>query len=342
MSAQKVRIAEFQDEVSLQEFSRAVLGVSDIARQLHGFHNGLKNRSSDSILTGYVREMSVSLRSILLDNKGQLISKVFKDGAFPEWRERKRQILCKVVVDASPYQEVDYTIKSTGEQRTLKVPGYEHGFAIGSLLGIEKSSEEKFAILGNGTIWNVERTVSLDKWLRQEIFEVDGLLYSLRTCIKTVADKEGAHIDKVVDSDGIYTGGSERTEKKYTNNDAYMLSRMVKFGPFTYPQIMVFSASRYLVSMTRESISRHQEKVRSIAEQFTLSQSHVFSMKERVKVIMSCPVIEKLDGLPLRVRPERLVMRPPIAMGLSSFVEEQMRASNLPQYGESYFGIPRE
>ena len=203
--------------------------MSDIARQLFGLHNGLKSRSSDSILTGYVRQMSVSLRSALLEDNGRLITRVFKDGSFPAWQQLKKETLCKVVVDASPYQEVDYTISSTGEQRTLKVPSYRHGFDVNSLPGIGKSGDERFAILGNGEIWNIEKTVSLKEWVRQEIFEVDGLVYDLNTCIKTISDKEGAHIDKVVDSDGIYTGNHEITKKEFTNDDAYILSRMVKF-----------------------------------------------------------------------------------------------------------------
>ena len=341
MSTQKTIIPDFQDEVSTQELSRAILGVSDIARQLQGLYNGLKSRISDSILTGYVRDMSVSLRSVLLDDKGRLILRVFKDGSFPVWRELEDPSLCKVVVDASPYQEVDYTVTSTGEQRTLKVPGYKHGFVVGSLFGIGKSSDQRFAVLGDREIWDIKETVSLNEWVRQKTFEVDGLVYDLSTCIRTVSDKEGAHIDKVVDSDGIYTGNRESAKKNFTNSDAYVLSRIVKFGPFSYPQVIVYVVSRYLVSILRASVSKNQKKVQSILTQFTLSQSNVPSTRERMDVIMACPLIERLDGLPLRVIPERIVMRPPISMGLSSFTEEQKLASNLPKYGESYVGIPR-
>lgn len=340
-STSTVNIPEIREKVRIQEFAQAVLGMSDIAWQLFGLYNGLKNRSSDSILTGYVRQMSVSLRSALLDNEGRLITKVFKDGSFPACQQLQKETLCKVVVNASPYQEVDYTISRTGEQRTLKVPGYRHGFDVNSLLGIGKSGEERFAILGNREIWNIEEKVSLKEWVRQEIFEVDGLVYDLNTCIKTISDKEGAHIDKVVDSDGIYTGNNEITKNEFTNDDAYILSRMVKFGPFTYPHVVVIAVSRYLVSMTRASVSKHHNRVQSITNQFTLAQSSVSSIRERMDVIMKCPVIDRLDGFPLHVSPERLVMRSPIAMGLSSFADEQARANNQPQYGESYIGIPR-
>ena len=341
MTESTVSVPGIVEGTNINEFARAILGISDIARQLVGLYNGLKNGMSDSILTGYVRQMSVSLRAVLLEDKGRLITRVFKDGSFPAWQKIRDETLCKVVVNASPYQELDYTISSTGEQRTLKVPSYRHGFVVNSLLGIGKSDDDRFAILGNRRIWNIEKKVSLKKWIQQEIFEVDGLVYDVNACIKTVSDKEGAHIDKVVDSDGIYTGNSKINKSRFTNDDSYILSRMIKFGPFTYPHVVVIAVSRYLVSMTRESVSKHQRKVQSITKQFTLAQSSVSSVKERIDVIMKCPIIDRLDGLPLHVRPERLVMRPPIEMGLSSFTEEQMQASNLPQYGESYIGIPR-
>ena len=43
-----------------------------------------------------------------------------------------------------------------------------------------------------------------------------------------------------------------------------------------------------------------------------------------------------------RVTPERLVMRPPTALGLDSFDDEQRRAASLPEYGETYIGAVRE
>ena len=59
---------------------------------------------------------------------------------------------------------------------------------------------------------------------------------------------------------------------------------------------------------------------------------------------MACPSIGRIEGLPLSVSPERLVTRPPTAMGLASFDDEQKQASTLPQYGETWIGAacPKE
>ena len=336
-----VHTPEFQEGVEIQDFSQAILGLSDMARELSELYDGLRNRSPDSILTGHVRQMSVSLRSVLLNNKGRLLTRVFKNEWVPAWQQPKAEVLTKIVVDASPYEELDYTIESTGERRTLKVPGYKHGFVIKTLLGIGKSGEDLYAILGNRDIWKIEETVALEEWLRQEIFEVDGLVYDVDRCIKSVADKEGAHIDKVVDSDGIYTGNQDRKKGEFTNDDAYILSRMVKFGPFTYPHVVVIALSRYLVAMTREIVTKRQGTVQSILGQVTLTQESVSSTRERIDVIMKCPTGDRIDGFPLRVTPERLVMRSPIDVGLGSFADEQALANDLPRYGESYIGIPR-
>ena len=97
-----------------------------------------------------------------------------------------------------------YTITPTGEQRTLTTSSYKHGFVVGTLPGIGKSGDDLYAILENRDLWDVAQTVAHNEWVGHELFEVDGLVYDVATCIKCVADKEGAHIDKVVDSEGIY------------------------------------------------------------------------------------------------------------------------------------------
>ena len=336
-----VHVPEFRDGVELQDFSRAVLGVSDIARELSALYDALRDKSADSILTGHVRHMSVSLRSLLLNNKGRLLDRVFDNEWLPAWRRQIEEVTAKVIVDASPPQEVDYALKDTRERRTLKVPGYRHGFVVATLPGIGKSDGGLYTILGNRDVWKSGDTATLNAWVSHPLFEVDGLVYDVGTCIKCVADKEGAHIDKVVDSDGIYTGNEATRKVGFTNDDAYVLSRMVKFGPFSYPQVIVIVLSRYLVGMLNETVRRRHVEVQSILAQFTMTQERVTSTRERLDLIMKCPAVDRINGLPLRVTPERLVMRPPIDIGLASFPEEQARANALPQYGESYIGIPR-
>ena len=340
-SGAKVYVPEFRKTVKIQNFTRGILGLSDIARELSQLCEGMRNRSPDSILTGHVRQMSVTLRSVLLNNNGQLLNRVFENEWMPAWLQLEKDMVTKVVVDASPYEELLYTVRSTGEQRALKVPGYKHGFAVHTLPGIEKYAEDRYAILGDREIWRIEDPIAVKEWIRHKILEVDGLVYDVDKCIKCVADKEGAHIDKVVDSDGIYTGNQKNKKATYTNDDAYILSRMVKFGPFTYPHVVVIAVSRYLVEMAREIVTKRREEVDSILRQFTLKQDSASSTWERIDVIMKCPIVGKINGLPLRVTPERLVMRPPIQVGLSSSAKEQAMADALPHYGESYIGIPK-
>ena len=339
--APSVHAPEFRQGVKLQDFSRAILGISDIARELSALYDGLTNKSPDSILTGHVRQMSVSLRSVLLNDGGRLLGGMFKDEWAPAWQRQRAGVAAKVVVDASPYEELDYAVGGTGERRTLKVPGYKHGFIVTSLPGLGNSGEGRYTILENRDIWDFDEPVALKAWVRHELFEVDGLVYDVDKCIKCVADKEGAHIDKVVDSDGIYTGNRANRKVQFTNDDAYILSRMVKFGPFSYPHVVVIVVSRYLVDMLKETLKTRQVEVQSILRQFTLTQERVASTRERIGLIMKCPIFGRIDGLPLRAIPERLVMRPPIDVGLTSLADEQARADELPRYGESYVGIPR-
>ena len=170
--------------------------------------------------------MSVSLRSVMLNDRGRVLNRVFQEEWAPVWKLQIAEVQTRVTADASPYEELDYSVRTTGERRTLKVPGYRHGFVVSALPGIGRSVEDRYAILEHQDIWNIEQTVALSEWKKYELFEVDGLVYDVNMCIKCVADKEGAHIDKVVDSDGIYTGNQANRKIQFTNDDAYVTMRM--------------------------------------------------------------------------------------------------------------------
>ena len=143
-------------------------------------------------------------------------------------------------------------------------------------------------------------------------------------------------------SDGIYTGNSGKRRRAFTEDDAYTLSRMVKFGPFTYPHIVAILVTRQFVGAVARSVSVHGDEVGSILRQFTLTGELVASTREGLEAIGKCPQVGTVGGLPLRVRPARLVMREPIPMGVESFEEEQTLAGALPRHGESYVGCRRE
>ena len=210
-----------------QDLARGLLAISDVADQLSRLNDALRNPKPDSVLTGCVRQMSVSLRSILMEKKGRLFTRIFQDGHFPRWPATREGMLAKVVVDASPPMVVEYEIQQTGERRRLRTPPYRHGFVVNTLHGITKCAAERFAILVSTEVWTGSETVNVADWMKQPIFEVDGLVYDLEMTIKTVADKEGAHIDPVVDSEGIYTGNGTIRAGPPSNDEAY-LTRIIQ------------------------------------------------------------------------------------------------------------------
>ena len=284
----------------------------------------------------------MSLRSMLVEKNGRLFNRLFQDGSFPRWPTLPEDMLAKVVVDASPAMEIEYELEHTGERRRLRTPEYRHGFFISALHGITKCEANKFAVLASTEIWTRAETVALVDWLNQPIFEVDGFVYDLMTTIKIVADKEGAHIDPAVDSEGIYTGNSTDRTKSPTNHEAYIRARLVKFGPFTYPHIVVLCVARYLVIIAQASLRQNATEVESLAQEVSVTRATPRAIRERITMIQACPIIGRIVGLPLQVLPERLVMRPPISLGLESSEDEQRRADVLPQYGETFIGANRD
>ena len=97
-----------------QDLARGLLAVSDVADQLSRLSDALRGAKPDGVLTSCVRQMSVSLRSILVEKKGRLFTRLFQDGHFPRWPATPEGMLAKVVVDASPPMEIEYEIQQTG------------------------------------------------------------------------------------------------------------------------------------------------------------------------------------------------------------------------------------
>ena len=337
-------IPKLAQGATYQDLARGLLAISDVADQLSRLSDALRNtKPAGGVLTGCIRQMSVSLRGILVEKKGRLFTRLFQDGHFPSWPAATREgMLAKVVVDASPPMEVEYEIQQTGEHRRLRTPPYRHGFVVNTLHGIKKCAAERFAILANTEIWTRSETVDVADWLKQPIFEVDGLVYDLEMTIKIVADKEGAHIDPVVDSEGIYTGNRTIRVGPPSNDEAYVRSRLVKFGPFTYPHIVVFCVARYLVTIAKASLTKNASDVRSLSQQLRLTPATPSAIRERLATVKACPSIGRIEGFPLHVTSERLVMRPPTALGLDSFDDEQKRAASLPEYGETCIGAAQQ
>ena len=321
-----------------QHIAQGLLAISDIADQLSHLYAALRNRKPDSVLTACVRRMSVSLRSLLVEKDGRLFTRLFQDGSFPVWPTLPAEILAKEVVDSSPGIELEYELTHSGERRRLRTPPYRHEFVIRALHGITKCEDSKFAVLSSGEVWTRAQTVHLVQWLKQPIFQVDGLVYDLMTAIKLVADKEGAHIDPAVDSEGIYTGNSTHRPKPHSNHEAYVRARLIKFGPFTYPHVIVLCVARFVVTIAQTSLRQNASAVESLANEVGITQATRSAIRERIEIIQACPNIGRLIGLPLQVSPERLVMRPPISLGVESSDEEQRHADVLPRYGETYIG----
>ncbi len=122
----KIPIPKLAHATRSQHLAQGLLAISDVADQLSQPNDALRNRKSDGVLTGCVRRMSVSLRSMLVEKNGRLFTRLFQDGTFPRWPTLPEEILAKVVVDASPTMELEYELEHTGERRRLRTPPYRH------------------------------------------------------------------------------------------------------------------------------------------------------------------------------------------------------------------------
>ena len=175
-----IRVPKLAQGATSHDFARGLLAISDVAYQLSLFTDSLQARKSPSILTGCVRRMSVSLRSIVVEKQGRLFTRLFQDGCFPGLPTTLKGLLAKHVVNVTPAIKIESEDKQTGELRRLSVPPYRHGFVVNALHGIQKSESGSFAILASTRVWTSNEPVSLANWLKQRIFEVDGVVYDPR------------------------------------------------------------------------------------------------------------------------------------------------------------------
>ena len=72
--------------------------------------------------------------------------------------------------------------------------------------------------------------------------------------------QERAPIDEVSQSVGICTGDSGSRRRGFAKGNAYIPSRMVKFGPFIYPHPRVISGARHIVGSPAKSAAAHGRK----------------------------------------------------------------------------------
>ena len=192
------------------------------------------------VLQSIVRQMSVPLRKLCLDNDGALLRRVISNPFFhPLGGEKGRYRLAKMSW-CTEHQELVLGY-ANGKQETVVVPETEHEIEIGRLYGID------FVENGWCTVhspFDLEASrIALDAWLGTKALQVNSVSYTVRDALGLVANYEGAHTNEMPAfvSVGVNPENVDRGQ-----NMKYRLINCVYFGCLSYAHILVLYSALYI------------------------------------------------------------------------------------------------
>lgn len=180
------------------------------------------------------RKVSVELRKLLLDGT-PLVHHVLKGPRFQPLRDRggltgdvyENSVTMRVAPGA-----VDGPHLALMAERTWNL-------AVHPLHGLHFESEKKLWVL-KPLFDAEEQPLTLKKWLRQRLFQVDQRVYSLGDTLKYVANKEAAHVD-------------------IKRNERSRDMERVHFGHTTYPHLVAVLVASYMLERCRASRTENAE-----------------------------------------------------------------------------------
>ena len=205
------------------------------------------------VLHSIIRQMSVPLRKLCLDDSGGLLNKVIVDPSFHplggkkglyrrammSWRTKRREMV------------LGY---ADGKRNTVVVPEAEHVIEIGRLYGID-FAEEGWCAVHSPFDSSASRT-ALDEWLAAKAVQVNSVGYSVRDVLRIVADYEGAHANEMVAWVGV---GVNPEDFDKGRNMKYRIINCVRFGCLSYPHILTMYSGLYIIREMQHLLGKAAE-----------------------------------------------------------------------------------
>ena len=202
------------------------------------------------VLHAIIRQMSVPLRKLCLDDGGGLLNKVVVDPSFPPLGGKKGRYRRASISWRTERREMVLG-SADGSREAVVVPEAEHEIEVGRLYGIE-FAEEGWCAVHSPFDSSVSRT-ALDEWLASKAVQVNSVGYSVRDVLGIVADYEGAHANEMVAwmAVGVNPENIDRGR-----NMKYRIINCVRFGCLSYPHILAMYSGLYIIGETRHLLGK--------------------------------------------------------------------------------------
>lgn len=194
------------------------------------------------VLQSIVRQMSVPLRKLCLDNDGGLLSKVVADPSFYPLGGKKGRYRRATKSWRTERREWILEYKG-GKRETVLVPEAEHAIEVGRLYGIEFVDQEGWCAVHSPFDSSMPR-ISLDEWLHSKAVQVNSVGYTVRDVLRIVADYEGAHSNDMVAWIAV---GVNPEDFDRGRNMKYRIINCVHFGCLSYAHILAMYSGLYII-----------------------------------------------------------------------------------------------
>lgn len=221
------------------------------------------------ILHSTVRQISVPLRKLCLDEDGNLLNKVVLNPSIhplggKKGRYRRVTISCRTERRELVLELAD------GSRETVLVPEAEQVMEVGRLYGID-FAEEGWCAIHSPFDSSVSR-IALEDWLSSKVVQVNSVSYSVRDVLKIVADYEGAHSNDML---ALAAVGVNPEEVDKGRNMKYRIINCVRFGCLSYSHILAMYSGLYIIEEMKHLLGK-------AAESKQLSEMHASAVAKAI------------------------------------------------------------
>ena len=223
---------ERASELALQNLAHCVLDIRE-ATQILEHKDDIRRDTGHLLLKQMVRKVAVAVRKISLDGGGRLLRICVSSPRLPAIRmDRGRVRHLQIIQERAPYK--GRARFEDGTETEFEFPKAIHEVTMRSLPGIEY--REEGACVVRPPFDEAEEGVKLSRWLKQEVIQIDSIVYTAENLIRLVANFEGAHTNELIP---FVVSGLNLDQVGKGNEMRYQIMNTVRFGGLSYAQYFV-------------------------------------------------------------------------------------------------------
>lgn len=226
-----------------------VMDLSSASQGLLDMKSILHTDGGWRVVRAVVRQISVPLRKLILDDEGALLKKAIDSPTFPPLGGKKGRYRCLTMSWRSERRECEFGY-ADGKRETVVVPETKHEIEIGRLYGIDFLEDGWCAIHSPFDL--MARPIPMDACLGAQALQVNSVSYTVKDALRLVADYEGAHANELPAWVAV---GVNPEDIDRGRNMKYSLVNAVYFGCLSYPHVVAFYTALYLTERMRQLIA---------------------------------------------------------------------------------------